>query len=821
MRATMPGSVHFQLHNLKKIPDVHRDRNELAVQWVDRQTWELRRIFQASAADCRRNRQELIFDSVDTVATVWLNGKRVGASANMFRQLVCDVRGVLKPGRNELCILIKSPTDYAQAQAKRHQRRVSTAETFKWQTGEAREVYRPWIRKVQCHFGWDWGLCLPTQGLAGGARLECSDAPRLASLVTAQIHRGPAGAPRRVMLRCVARLEATASDTGVLVLQAGDKSTTVKAKLRPGENRIRAQLTIENPSLWWPNGHGSQSLYPLEAQWVSDGGEKSEPLRRRIGLRTLELVTKDERARGGARAQSFGFRVNGRMIYAKGANWIPVDQFTERCTPNIYRHLLKSAASANMNMIRVWGGGWYESDVFYDLCDELGLLVWQDFMMACALYPDTPDFVGELESEARYQVRRLADHPCIALWCGDNENQEGVAHWWSSAPNKQAIYRKLMLALKRTVEAEDPTRRFWLSSPSNNRIDDSTPGDPNRGDVHFWAVWHGGQPFAHYLDVKPRFASEFGFQSFPEPRSIAEVVSPGERNPSSWVMEHHQRSGSGNVLIATALARELPIPKDFSSHCWLSQINQAMAMRTAVEHWRRLKPWCMGTIFWQLNDIWPVASWSSVDHRGRWKVLQHFAERFYAQLLPSFLLANDGLELWVTSDVSRSLSVRGALVTYTWSGRRLSSVPVTSRLEPDQSRKIKTLPVAKLVGQHHPRDVCCFVELTAQAGVFTNFTPLVPFKWAAIVQPHIRKQLRVDARGTLALDVRSQAVAPFFHAELEGLEGHFQGDWQVLKPKKKYTLRWVPHGDHGGQAPSLGEARRRLRVLSLFDMVAG
>ncbi|MBA2479711.1 MAG: glycoside hydrolase family 2 protein, partial [Planctomycetes bacterium] len=574
---------------------------------------------------------------------------------------------------------------------------------------------------------------------------------------------------------------------------------------------------------WWPAGEGTQKLYDLAVSWENEDGSTAQTIERRIGLRTLELVTTPDRSPEGHRGESFYFRVNGRAIFARGANWIPADQLVDRCTPAVYRHLLGSMVEAHMNMVRVWGGGWYEQDSFYDLCDELGLLVWQDFMMACAIYPDTRDFVAELTAEARYQVRRLADHPSIALWCGDNENAKAIWQWWAKKPGhakRVAIYQKTLGALRTTCEAEDPSRRFWLSSPSNDEFG-GEPDDANRGDVHYWNVWHGGQPFSDYYNVKPRFCSEFGFQSFPEPRTLTAVVAPEDLNPSSRVMEHHQRSGNGNVLITNTMAREMPIPKDFASFCFVSQINQAMAIRTAVEHWRRLKPWCMGAIYWQVNDLWPVASWSSIDYHGRWKVLHHAAARFFAPLLASIVHDQGALTVWVTSDHSAPVTVAGTLEVVTWSGQRIASVPLRASLAAGASRAIATKDVDRLLaGKAQRHEVCCFVRLSGTSGgrhvAADNFCTLVPWKWVTVPDPGIRTALRSGRRG-LELHVSAKRVAPFVHAEITGTEGHFAGDWQVLQPGRAYVLPWVPHADRGQRELGLAEARRRLVVSSLAD----
>jgi len=820
MPATMPGTIHHALLELGKIDDPHEARNELDLQWIDQQDWELSYSVEVTRDDCRRARQELVFDGLDTIATIYLNGKKVGRSVNMFRQVVCDVAGALVPGNNEVRIYFESPTAYAAREAKRYPNRESKRPEFVWQTGERRRHDREWIRKVQCHFGWDWGLFLATSGVWQPSRLECSDAPRITAVKTRQTHRvareGPEK-PNAVELDITTYLDSPSHQTGRLSIRCGGEMIDLRARLHPGENRVAAKLTLVSPELWWPAGEGEQRLYDLLIEYESDDGALTD-VRRRIGLRTIELVTKNDS--GGRRepAQSFFFRVNGRPIYARGADWIPVDQLVDRATPAVYRHLLGSMVEAHMNMVRVWGGGWYEQDVFYDLCDELGILVWQDFMMACSLYPDTKDFIAELVAEAKYQVRRLHDRPSLALWCGDNEDAEGVWSWWKNQPDfpkTVARYKNTLSALKKVCEAEDDTRRFWLSSPSNDEFGPN-PTDPNRGDIHYWKVWHGRQPFSNYLTVKPRFVSEFGFQSFPEPRTIRAVVPKGQLNPSSRVMEHHQRSPEGNMIITNTMAREMPIPKDFDAFCWVSQINQAMAIRTAVEHWRRQKPRCMGALYWQLNDLWPVASWSSIDYHGRWKVLQHEAARFFAPLLVSIACEEGKAHVWVTSDLPRGLLLSGELDVLTWSGRRVARVKLSARVAPQQSREIAVIPIDKLLrGKAEPHEVCCFVRLAGSGQRGENFAVLVPWKWITLPKPRVASTLRPRSSG-FDLVVRNETVMPFFHAELADTESHFRGDWQVRRPGT-HVLPLVLHRDRGAEELRPREAKRRLRTASLYD----
>ncbi len=837
--ARVPGTVHVALQQAGIVADPFQGREELAQQWIDEQDWVLEREVVLAPEDCACARRQLLFDGIDTIAEVRWDARTLARSANMFRAVACELPADVRPGRHRLRVIIRSPTRWARAAAARMGGQ-PREDAFRWQTGESRGTWRTAIRKTQCHFGWDWGTYLATSGIWQRARLHCSDAPRITAVRTTQAHHGPVGAPRRVDLSVSVALEGARAGRGevVGVLMGGPMprddrrerrviSASSPVRLARGASEATLSFAIEDPILWWPAHEGAQYLYYLSVHCQDERGNRTPDTLVQVGLRTIAVETPDGRAPDGKPAQGLRFVVNGRPIWAKGANWIPPDQFVERCTAGVYRHLLESMVDAHMNMVRVWGGGWYEQEAFYDLCDELGILVWQDAMMACGFYPDHRAFLAELDAEVRHQVRRLSRRTCIALWCGDNEDNTGVAHWWRDAgtlASRLARYRRTIGVVARAVAAEDPTRRFWPSSPCSGAIS-AHPDDPNRGDVHYWAVWHGRQPFSNYLSVRPRFVSEFGFQSFPESRTLAACVPAAELNPSSRVMEHHQRSNDGNLLITNTMAREMRIPKDFDAFCWVSQINQAMAIRTAVEHWRRLKPWCMGTIYWQLNDLWPVASWSSIDWHGRWKVLQHAAKRFFAPLLPSLAVAGGALEAWATSDIDAPLALAATLRVVALDGRTVATRRWRMRLRAQESRRLARLELSELL----PRGIeahtaLCFLRLDAAradgaAISAENYAPLVPWKWLALEAPRVSHRLAAED-GALALTVRPRTVVPFFHAELHGLEGRFDGDWDVLRPERDYRLTWVPHRARGARQPTLAEARKRLRTMSLWDTYA-
>ncbi len=617
--ATVPGCVHLDLLRAGLIEDPFLRDNEAACAWVSDSDWALARSFEVDAALLALPHVVLRCEGLDTFATVLLNGVELGRADNMFRTWEFDVKTRLRPGANSIEVRFDSPTPLMTRRQEEH---------FLWHTGigHHRISGGNWVRKEQCQFGWDWGPMLPTMGIWRSISLVAFEA-RVAGVAIAQKHRGGA-VELGLRPELEGNLEGTSLDVGLSL-----RGATVDHSEGPPGNVLR--LRVERPELWWPNGMGAQPLYELRVTLRDASGRVLDSLLRRVGLRTLELVRERD-----AWGESFCFAANGRRFFAKGANWIPADAFDARIENAGLRDLLESARDAHMNMVRVWGGGKYERDAFYDLCDELGLCVWQDFMFACSAYPaHEADFVDSVRQELRDNVRRLRHHACLALWCGNNEleqipgcvgGQPGAMDW--------ADYCALFDHLLPGVVAElDPGRPYWPSSCHNPIGDRSSAfvNDPRWGDAHLWKVWHGREPFEWYRSSFHRFCSEFGFQSFPEPRSVAAFTIPGDRNIASHVMELHQRSPIGNSAIMDYALSWFRLPVGFDNTLWLSQIVQVLGIQYAVEHWRRNMPRCMGALYWQLNDCWPVASWSSIDHQHRWKALHYAARRFFAPLMLS------------------------------------------------------------------------------------------------------------------------------------------------------------------------------------------
>jgi len=612
---TVPGDGISALLAADVIPDPYFGDNEDRVQWVAETEWTLSRAFDVDRADGWTLRMEML----DTVVDLTINGRAVTRTDSAFRRHTLDVSGYLVPGRNTIALTFIPAPQEAKRRSDAHPFFVPFANMH----GTGKVPHINFLRKTQCDAGWDWGLCLMPFGVYAPVTLTRSPIAVLEHIQATQVH-GDGFVDVTITLHG----EARAAGTVPFQVTLDGNTVAGEVAVSTGDVSISRTIRVDNPRLWWPAGQGEQPLYEIVA--TLDG----DTLTRRIGFRTLELDTSRDAEGDGSRMT---FRVNGRDIFAKGANWIPADAIPGRITPEVVRPQLEAAVAAHMNMIRVWGGGRYEPDWFYDLCDELGLLIWHDLMFSCMPYPSDKVFLEEVRREIAFQVRRLSHRPSIALWCGDNEVIGSLTWFPETKANRDRFlvgYDRLSRVLADTTEAEDPTRRFWASSPSLGDMDfaDAWHVD-NRGDMHFWAVWHDAKPFEHYRSIRPRFVSEFGFQSFPSPAVLRTFATDDEMNVSSPVMEAHQRNDGGNTRIVETMTRYFRFPVGFENLVYLSQVQQALAIKTAVEYWRSLKPRCMGALYWQLNDCWPVASWASIEYGGGWKLLHHAAVRFFAPVI--------------------------------------------------------------------------------------------------------------------------------------------------------------------------------------------
>ena len=612
--ATVPGCVHTDLRRAGKIPDPFWGRNELNLQWIEERDWEYRVVFTTPARLLAEEIIELAADGLDTLATVTLNGRELGRTDNMFIAHRWNVKSFLRPGRNLLSIRFGSAAAYIRTHRTGHRPREFNDPVGRCQV----------LRKQQCQFGWDWGPRFVTAGIWRDLRLEGWSGNRLESVRVTQAH---------------------ASDGSVTLalspeLARAERGVTCRHRLKLGDVLIAEgtgnSVHIAHPQHWWPRGHGGQPLYTLAVEVRRRNGAVIGTWVQRLGLRTIAL----DRHRDAA-GETFQFVVNGRPIFAKGANWIPAHGFVAGLTRPDYARDLRAAAAAHMNMIRVWGGGIYEAEEFYDLCDELGLLVWQDFMFACSLYPADAAFRRSVRLEAAQQVRRLRHRACLALWCGNNEIEQ-LNEDLLKNPKTRRDYEALFgRVLPKVVAATDGVTAYWPSSAHRPDGDNGPGAGERHGDTHFWEVWHSRKPVKEYEKWRFRFVSEFGMQSYSSPETQATFCPPDNGNVLGPEMENHQKNPGGNQVILDYVSRRYRFPKSQADLIYLSQLNQAYCMQTGVEHYRRLMPHCMGALYWQLNDCWPAASWSSIEFTGRWRALHHVARRFFAPALASIHVPGD------------------------------------------------------------------------------------------------------------------------------------------------------------------------------------
>ncbi len=613
--STVPGTVYGTYLDNGMMPDPYYRENELdAVKLADND-FEYVKKFNIDKEQLAYDRLLLVFEGIDTLGDIYLNEQLLGMTDNMHIRHEYDVLDLAKEGENTLRVLLHSPVKYIREENKK---------VYTGGSQECMEGY-PHLRKAHCMFGWDWGPRLPDAGIFRPVYLLGINKMRIKEVYITQEH-----SENKAVLEFDMQIEK--ADT---TIDKQQENVSVSVIGPDGETFTQGpdgRIEISNPAIWWPNGYGTQPLYTVKVELFDHSlhtvsyGNGTEPVlldtwERRIGLRTMEVNT--EKDQWGNR---FSHRVNGLDIFAMGADYIPEDNLLGRVNRQRTEQLLKDCIAANYNSIRVWGGGYYLDDYFYDICDELGLLVWQDFMFACSSYELDDAFEENIREEITQNVRRLRHHACLALWCGNNEMEtQTLDGCWKPSLKQKYDYIKLFeYIIPGIVKKEDPRTFYWPSSPSSGGNFDN-PWDENRGDTHYWDVWHGSKPFTEYRKYRFRYLSEFGFQSFPCLKTVESFTEPSDRNIFSRVMEMHQRNRAANGKILDYLSQTYLYPKDFDSLLYTSQLLQAEAIRYGVEHFRRYRGQCMGTVVWQLNDIWPVASWSSIDYFGRWKAL-HYAE---------------------------------------------------------------------------------------------------------------------------------------------------------------------------------------------------
>ena len=616
LNARVPGSVYSDLLRNNQMEDPFwRDNEDKAFELAEHD-YEYRAEFSVSQKLLNMDKILLLCEGLDTLADISINNVPIAHTDNMHRTWEFNIdKKILKKEKNEIKIIFYSPVKFVNEAHKKNKVGGSSHSLDGF----------PQLRKAHCMFGWDWGPRLPDAGIWRNISLAGIKTARIDSVYIEQKHKKETvDLDVRVDIESVVDSSREAQYSWKLYI-IDPKGKTVEF------DNTSKRIFINNPQIWHPNGFGSQPLYTVKVILLNSKGKELDSWERRIGLRTINVMRQKDKW-----GESFAFEVNGVFIFTMGADYIPEDNILSRVTPKRTRKLLEQCKAANFNTIRVWGGGHYPDDSFYDICDELGLIVWQDFMFACAVYDLTDEFDQNIRAELADNIKRIRHHASLGLWCGNNEMEMFVDYGtWVGTQRQKADYIKMFeYIFPQVLKTHDPKTFYWPSSPSSGGSFDK-PNDPDRGNVHYWDVWHGNKPFADYRNHFFRFVSEFGFQSFPHLKTIESFTLPQDRNIFSYIMERHQRNNAANGKIMNYMYQTFLYPNDFDTLLYASQLLQAEAIKYGVEHFRRNRGRCMGAIYWQINDCWPAASWASIDYYFRWKALHYFAKRFYQPLMIS------------------------------------------------------------------------------------------------------------------------------------------------------------------------------------------
>ncbi|SMF89910.1 beta-mannosidase [Paenibacillus uliginis N3/975] len=823
--ARVPGCVHTDLLRNDKIQDPFYGTNEHDLQWIDKQDWEYETSFEVSDELMAESRLELVFDGLDTYADVYVNGKAVLAADNMFRSWKIDVKERLVPGSNHIRIVFRSPIQEDLPKLEKLGYALPADNDQSEVGGLGEKKVSIFARKAPYHYGWDWGPRFVTSGIWRECRIEAWSEAVIRDVfihqeqVTASVAR----------MKAVVTVEVNDDFDGTLIVTTAGQKWERKTQLTGGSNTIELAMEIKEPKLWWCRGLGEPNLYEFRAELQAEQRTVSHASVR-TGLRSVRLVQEADQA-----GTSFYIELNGTPVFAKGANHIPNDSFLTEVTAERYRHEIASAAESNMNMLRVWGGGIYEEDIFYELCDENGLMVWQDFMFACSMYPGDEAFLNSVRLEAEENVTRLRNHPSIVLWCGNNEIDSAWAHydekagwgWKQQYSNDireklwrdyEAIFHEI---LPEAVGRCAPGAEYWPSSPlvslSRDKNQHANP-ETTSGDIHYWGVWHNNEPFDNYNVYVGRFMSEYGFQSFPEPKTVRTYAGESDMELESKVMLAHQKNGAGNHLIKSYMDQYMHEPKDFTSFLYMSQMQQAEAMKTAIEAHRRNKPYCMGTLYWQMNDCWPVASWAGMDYLGRWKALQYVAKRSFRDVcLAVEQKQEEGIvSVHLISDVSAPIEGILRLELISFEGKELHALSLPVQVNAQAALIVYQTQVDELLSGHNPSSVVLRVELELEGDVADSKDHyFVTDKHLLLQTPDITVR-EVQGNGGTVVIVESNVFARqvWLSSEQEGIFSDNFFDLIPGKPKKiSFSSR------HSSETAFIPASPGTVKVFSMADCI--
>ena len=799
LKASVPGTIHTDLMANGIIEDPYYRLNERKIQWVDKKDWIYQTTFNLNNQEFNRQNHELNFKGLDTYANVYLNDSIILKSNNMHRTYIVNVKEYLLKGANVLRIVLESPIkkglelydalDYVLPVSANDQ-----AVTGEVPGGKRINVH---TRKAAYHYGWDWGPRLVTSGIWRPITMRSWDDFRICDFI---INTSLNGDVATIMAQI--EIESSFDNINTLLELKLDDTIISSSKLRiqKGKQQYSIPIKIDKPELWWPNGLGKQHLYNIKADLKRK--EIVSTVSKNFGIRNIALISDSA-----LRQPNFYFEVNGTPTFAKGVNYIPQDVFLPRVSNSDYQRILQAAKDANMNMIRVWGGGVYEDDRFYELCDSLGLMVWQDFMFACAMYPGDDGFLENVKKEAIDNVKRLSQHPSIALWCGNNEVLAAWKRWgWEQTANKEqspkvaqqiwhsydTLFHKILPSIVRQYHKEVD---YWASSPSAS---EGLPEEYSHGDTHYWGVWWGKEPFQNFNTKISSFMSEYGFQSFPEYASFKKYAENQDKSIYSEVMKAHQRSSIGNSTIEEYLKRNYRIPIDFEAQLYMSQLLQAEGIQMGIEAHRRNKERCMGSLYWQLNDCWPGASWSSIDYYGKWKALHYKVKESFAPVIVSYEFVDDNLQISVVSDLTTSFQGALNITLSEFKGiEEILNWTQKVNLAPNESKVVLTIPKDGLPKAKNQLYTYLKLALRDENGIRASKNIYFkPFKELVLPRPNLSFETEYDKSNVLYLTVKSDYFAKGVHVTCDGNQNFSDNFFDMpINGKKTVSIQLDPLTD--------------------------
>ena len=811
LKTEIPGDFHYSLLKENIIKDPYIGFNEQECLWVGKTDWIIEKEFSYNKKESTKIILEIT--EADTFITVYINDIEVGKGQNEFARHRFDITKEIKEGKNKIKILFESAEKKALEISKTLNYPIPCS------TYDVSSPHRNLVRKCQCNAGWDWGPCIMVSGIYGHIFIETvSDGIFDNVMINYKIKDNKLNKWNANVIINFYSFKKINKEFNINIKEEdiNEIKSVLNFNLKEGNNRIEKEIDVDNPWIWKTAGElreinkKENIIYKLIiSENDSIIGEIS--ITKNICFSNLKGISEEDDI-----GRSLYFMNNGRKIFAKGSNWIPCDTLPSRMKPERYKDLLKSVIDSNQNTLRVWGGGIYEKDIFYDLCDKYGIMIYQDMMFSCSTYPSNSEFLSEVEKELSYQIPRLQSHPCIVLYAGNNEDFGAISWYEESKKNKTRYimdYDRLNNGLiAKKIKELDPKRLFWPSSPCSGRDDygDNWHSD-NRGDMHYWNVWHERKSFSDYLKIKPRFVSEFGYESFPSLESIKYFAQKKDFNFTSKLMEYHQRSPIGNSIILENFSRYFRFPEGFNNMIYLSQVQQAIAIKTAIEYWRTLKPRCFGTIYWQLNDIWTGPSWSSLEYSGKWKLLMYKVKEFYDDVFFSFFIKDDDINAFVCNDLNQSLEAELIISYYKFDGSLIKQEEkIKSKILKDESKQIYKKQIQKENSTEY--FIHGKLKIKTEKGIIlykegTLFPEL--YKHCDLEDAKIEYEVN-EKKNLFEIKIWTNYPAFFVSFDTEGIKGNFSDNMFTLLPNEPKIINFISK-----EKISINDFKK---ALSLYDL---